>query len=112
CIAVARKARAEYWPQKNSPAAFQRAFQMENTENLDYVANYVDDLGSVVDLDIVRSSGLRIGADPLGGASVDFWAAIAEDSDLSLTVVHADDDPTWSFMTLDWDDNILMDFAS
>ena len=92
--------------------AFQRAFHLENTENFDYVSNYVDDLGSVIDLDIIRSSGLRIGADPLGGASVDYWAAIAEDYDLNLTVVHPDIDPTWSFMTLDWDENIRMDCSS
>jgi phosphoglucomutase len=102
---------ADGW-EKIPRTGFQRAFHLENTENFDYVANYVDDLGSVVDLDIVRSSGLRIGADPLGGASVDFWAAIAEDYDLNLTVVHPDVDPTWSFMTLDWDENIRMDCSS
>jgi phosphoglucomutase len=92
--------------------AFQRAFHLENTENFDYVSNYVDDLESVIDLDAIRSSGLKIGADPLGGASVDYWAAIAEDYDLNLTVVHPDVDPTWSFMTLDWDENIRMDCSS
>ena len=102
---------ADGW-EKIPRTGFQRAFHLENTENFDYVANYVDDLGSVVDLDIVRSSGLRIGADPLGGASVDFWAAIAEDYDLNLTVVHPDVDPTWSFMTLDWDESIRMDCSS
>ncbi|UVI36614.1 phosphoglucomutase (alpha-D-glucose-1,6-bisphosphate-dependent) [Brevibacterium spongiae] len=91
---------------------FQRAFHLENTENFDYVSNYVDDLESVIDLDVIRSSGLKIGADPLGGASVDYWAAIAEDYDLNLTVVHPDVDPTWSFMTLDWDENIRMDCSS
>ncbi|WP_166969587.1 phosphoglucomutase (alpha-D-glucose-1,6-bisphosphate-dependent) [Brevibacterium atlanticum] len=92
--------------------AFQRAFHLGNTENFDYVSNYVDDLGSIIDLDIIRSSGLKIGADPLGGASVDYWAAIAEDYDLNLDVVHPDVDPTWSFMTLDWDENIRMDCSS
>ncbi|KAB1946300.1 phosphoglucomutase (alpha-D-glucose-1,6-bisphosphate-dependent) [Brevibacterium linens] len=91
---------------------FQRAFHLENTENFDYVSNYVDDLESVIDLDVIRSSGLKIGADPLGGASVDYWAAIAEDYDLNLDVVHPDIDPTWSFMTLDWDENIRMDCSS
>lgn len=91
---------------------FQRAFHLENTENFDYVSNYVDDLESVIDLDVIRSSGLKIGADPLGGASVDYWAAIAEDYDLNLDVVHPDVDPTWSFMTLDWDENIRMDCSS
>lgn len=93
-------------------APFQRAFHLENTENFDYVSNYVDDLESVIDLDVIRSSGLKIGADPLGGASVDYWAAIAEDYDLNLDVVHPDVDPTWSFMTLDWDENIRMDCSS
>jgi phosphoglucomutase len=102
---------ADGW-EKIPRTAFQRAFHLENTENFDYVSNYVDDLGSVIDLDIIRSSGLKIGADPLGGASVDYWAAIAEDYDLNLDVVHPDIDPTWSFMTLDWDENIRMDCSS
>lgn len=91
---------------------FQRAFHLENTENFDFISNYVGDLTSVIDMDLIRDSGLRIGADPLGGASVDYWAAIAEDFDLNLTVVHPDLDPTWSFMTLDWDENIRMDCSS
>lgn len=102
---------AEGW-EKIPRAPFQRAFHLENTENFDYVSNYVDDLESVIDLDVIRSSGLKIGADPLGGASVDYWAAIAEDYDLNLDVVHPDVDPTWSFMTLDWDENIRMDCSS
>ncbi|MGC2941000.1 MULTISPECIES: phosphoglucomutase (alpha-D-glucose-1,6-bisphosphate-dependent) [unclassified Brevibacterium] len=102
---------AEGW-EKIPRTAFQRAFHLENTENFDYVSNYVDDLESVIDLDVIRTSGLKIGADPLGGASVDFWAATAEDYDLNLDVVHPDVDPTWSFMTLDWDENIRMDCSS
>lgn len=92
--------------------SFQRAFHLENTENFDFISNYVGDLSSVIDMDLIRDSGLKIGADPLGGASVDYWAAIAEDFDLNLTVVHPDIDPTWSFMTLDWDENIRMDCSS
>ena len=92
--------------------SFQRAFHLENTENFDFISNYVGDLSSVIDMDLIRDSGLRIGADPLGGASVDYWAAIAEDFDLNLTVVHPELDPTWSFMTLDWDENIRMDCSS
>ncbi|SDR72545.1 phosphoglucomutase [Brevibacterium siliguriense] len=102
---------SEGW-EKIPRTSFQRAFHLENTENFDYVSNYVDDLESVIDLDVIRSSGLKIGADPLGGASVDYWAAIAEDYDLNLDVVHPDVDPTWSFMTLDWDENIRMDCSS
>ena len=92
--------------------SFQRAFHLENTENFDFISNYVGDLSSVIDMDLIRDSGLRIGADPLGGASVDYWAAIAEDFDLNLTGVHPELDPTWSFMTLDWDENIRMDCSS
>ncbi|SDD35142.1 phosphoglucomutase [Geodermatophilus telluris] len=78
----------------------------------DYVAAYVDDLPAVLDLDAVRDAGVRIGADPLGGASVDYWAAIAERHRLDLTVVNPLVDPTWRFMTLDWDGRIRMDCSS
>jgi phosphoglucomutase len=78
----------------------------------DFLATYVEDLPSVVDLDAVRESGVRIGADPLGGASVDYWAAIAERHRLDLTVVNPLVDPTWRFMTLDWDGKIRMDCSS
>ncbi|MBC7374003.1 MAG: alpha-D-glucose phosphate-specific phosphoglucomutase, partial [Frankiales bacterium] len=78
----------------------------------DFLAAYVDDLPSVVDLDAVRDAGLRLGADPLGGASVDYWGAIAERHRLDLTVVNPVVDPTWRFMTLDWDGKIRMDCSS
>ncbi len=78
----------------------------------DYLAAYVDDLPSVVDLDAVREAGVRIGADPLGGASVDYWGEIAERHRLDLTVVNPVVDPTWRFMTLDWDGRIRMDCSS
>ena len=81
-------------------------------EPYDYVATYVDDLPTVVDLDAVRDAGIHIGADPLGGASVDYWAAIAERHRLDLTVVNPLVDPTWRFMTLDWDGKIRMDCSS
>ncbi|MGY1832127.1 phosphoglucomutase (alpha-D-glucose-1,6-bisphosphate-dependent) [Geodermatophilus sp. SYSU D01180] len=81
-------------------------------QRYDYVATYVDDLPAVLDLDAVRSAGVRIGADPLGGASVDYWAAIAERHRLDLTVVNPLVDPTWRFMTLDWDGKIRMDCSS
>ena len=73
---------------------------------------YVDDLPSVLDLDAVREAGIRIGADPLGGASVDYWGEIAERHRLDLTVVNPLVDPTWRFMTLDWDGKIRMDCSS
>ncbi len=78
----------------------------------DFLGTYVDDLPNVVDLEAVRDAGVRIGADPLGGASVDYWGAIAERHRLDLTVVNPLVDPTWRFMTLDWDEKIRMDCSS
>ncbi|WP_238072501.1 phosphoglucomutase, partial [Rhodococcus zopfii] len=78
----------------------------------DFLAAYIDDLPNVVDLDAVRAAGVRIGADPLGGASVDYWAAIAERHRLDLTVVNPLVDATWRFMTLDTDGKIRMDCSS
>jgi phosphoglucomutase len=78
----------------------------------DFMAAYVDDLPNVLDLDAIRSAGVRIGADPLGGASVDYWGAIAERHGLDLTVVNPLVDATWRFMTLDWDGKIRMDCSS
>jgi len=78
----------------------------------DFLGTYVDDLPNVVDLAAIKGAGVRIGADPLGGASVDYWAAIAERHGLDLTVVNPLVDPTWRFMTLDWDGKIRMDCSS
>ncbi|MCF7549155.1 phosphoglucomutase (alpha-D-glucose-1,6-bisphosphate-dependent) [Pseudonocardia sp. WMMC193] len=78
----------------------------------DFLDAYVSDLGSVVDLDAVRGAGVVLGADPLGGASVDYWGAIAERYKLDLTVVNPTVDPTFAFMTLDWDGKIRMDCSS
>jgi len=78
----------------------------------DFLGTYVDDLPSVVDIDAIRDAGVRIGADPLGGASVDYWSAIADRHRLDLTVVNPLVDPTWRFMTLDWDGKIRMDCSS
>ena len=78
----------------------------------DYLDMYVCDLGLVLDLETIRGAGVRIGADPLGGASVDYWGAIGEQYDLSLTVVNPSVDPAWSFMTLDHDGKIRMDCSS
>jgi phosphoglucomutase len=78
----------------------------------DFLGTYVDDLPNVVDLDRVRDAGVRIGADPLGGASVAYWAEIADRHRLDLTVVDPTVDPTWRFMTLDWDGKIRMDCSS
>jgi phosphoglucomutase len=89
-----------------------RARAVETTSAYDFLGTYVDDLPSVLDLDAVRAAGVRIGADPLGGASVDYWGAIAERHRLDLTVVNPLVDPTWRFMTLDWDGKIRMDCSS
>lgn len=77
-----------------------------------YVDSYVADLRNVVDMDAIKKAGLRIGADPMGGASVDYWAAIAEHYDLDLTVVNPAVDGTFRFMTLDTDGLIRMDCSS
>lgn len=78
----------------------------------DFLGTYVDDLPSVIDLEAIRAAGVRIGADPLGGASVAYWGAIAERHHLDLTVVNPLVDPAWPFMTLDWDGKIRMDCSS
>src|SRR4029453_13193471 len=78
----------------------------------DFLGDYVDDLPNVLDLDAVREAGVRIGADPLGGASVDYGGEIAERHRLDLTVGNPLVDPTWRFMTLDWDGKIRMDCSS
>lgn len=81
-------------------------------QTYDFMGAYVDDLPNVVDLAAVKEAGVRIGADPLGGAAVDYWGAIAERHGLDLTVVNPLVDPTWRFMTLDWDGKIRMDCSS
>ena len=89
-----------------------RARAAGSTSTYDFLGAYVDDLPSVLDLDAVREAGVRIGADPLGGASVDYWGEIADRHRLDLTVVNPLVDPTWRFMTLDWDGKIRMDCSS
>ncbi|MGO9224129.1 phosphoglucomutase (alpha-D-glucose-1,6-bisphosphate-dependent) [Mycobacterium sp.] len=78
----------------------------------DYLGNYVDDLPNVVDVEAIRAAGVRIGADPLGGASVDYWGEIGQRHGLDLTVVNPLVDATWRFMTLDHDGKIRMDCSS
>ncbi|MDR0432311.1 MAG: phosphoglucomutase (alpha-D-glucose-1,6-bisphosphate-dependent) [Bifidobacteriaceae bacterium] len=82
------------------------------TGRFDFLDTYVRELGSAIDIEAIRSAGIRIGADPLGGASVDYWGAIGERYGLDLTVVNDKVDPTWYFMTLDWDGKIRMDCSS
>ncbi|WSQ07123.1 phosphoglucomutase (alpha-D-glucose-1,6-bisphosphate-dependent) [Streptomyces sp. NBC_01231] len=91
---------------------YTRALSAEGTGRYDFLGAYVADLPGVLDLDAIRAAGVRIGADPLGGASVGYWGRIAEQHGLDLTVVNPLADPTWRFMTLDWDGKIRMDCSS
>ncbi|MGQ5636085.1 MULTISPECIES: phosphoglucomutase (alpha-D-glucose-1,6-bisphosphate-dependent) [unclassified Streptomyces] len=91
---------------------YERALAAQTTGRYDFLTAYVGDLPSVLDLDAVRAAGVRIGADPLGGASVAYWGRIAEQHGIDLTVVNPHTDPTWRFMTLDWDGRIRMDCSS
>ncbi|MFJ8604282.1 phosphoglucomutase (alpha-D-glucose-1,6-bisphosphate-dependent) [Streptomyces shenzhenensis] len=91
---------------------YARALAAATTGRYDFLGRYVADLPSVLDLDAIRAAGVRIGADPLGGASVAYWGRIAEEHGLDLTVVNPHTDPTWRFMTLDWDGQIRMDCSS
>jgi phosphoglucomutase len=81
-------------------------------DSYDFLGTYVDDLPAVLDIDRIREAGVRIGADPLGGASVAYWGEIADRHRLDLTVVNPLVDATWRFMTLDWDEKIRMDCSS
>ena len=78
----------------------------------DFLRGYVGDLANIIDIEAIKSAGVRIGADPLGGASVEYWGAIRDVYGLDLTVVNPGVDPTWRFMTLDWDGKIRMDPSS
>ncbi|MDO5747508.1 MAG: phosphoglucomutase (alpha-D-glucose-1,6-bisphosphate-dependent) [Actinomycetaceae bacterium] len=78
----------------------------------DFKNTYIDDLESIIDMKAIRDARVRIGADPLGGAAVDYWSAIGDRYGLELTVVNPKVDPAWSFMTLDWDGKIRMDCSS
>jgi len=89
-----------------------RMAEPSGVETYDFRGNYVADLENIIDVKAIRDSGIRIGADPLGGASVNYWQAIADRYDLDLTVVNPDVDPAWGFMTLDWDGKIRMDPSS
>ena len=91
---------------------YARAKAADTTGRYDFLDAYVSALGQVVDLEAVRAAGVRIGADPLGGASVGYWGEIGERFGLDLTVVNPAVDPTFRFMTLDWDGKIRMDCSS
>lgn len=92
--------------------SYERARTATTTHRHDYLAVYVNDLSNVIDIDAIRDARLSIGVDPLGGAGVGYWDPIAERYGLRLTVINAEVDPTFRFMTLDWDGKIRMDCSS
>lgn len=91
---------------------FEQAITSDLVERFDYREHYVADLSNVIDFDIIRSSGVRLGIDPLGGASVNYWPLMNEKYGLSIDVVRPEVDPTWRFMTIDHDGKIRMDPSS
>ena len=92
--------------------AFEKAVVASTTHRHNYMNAYIHDLGNIIDMELIRDSKIRMGVDPLGGAGVHYWAPIAEHYKLDLTVVNKDVDPTFSFMTVDWDGQIRMDPSS
>jgi phosphoglucomutase len=91
---------------------YERALKAETTHEYDFVTPYVNDLEKIIDLDIIRDSGIHLGVDPLGSSNVAYWEPIAARYGLNLTVINPKVDPTFSFMTLDWDGKIRMDCSS
>ena len=91
---------------------YERALTASTTHRHDFLKAYVSDLGSVIDMDAIRAGGIRMGADPMGGAGVHYWRRIAEQYRLDLTVVSEEIDPAFQFMSLDWDGRIRMDPSS
>ena len=92
--------------------SFEKALVASTTHRHDYLNNYISDLSGVIDMDVIRNSDIRLGVDPLGGAGVHYWEPIAERFKLNLTVVNKAVDPTFRFMTVDWDGQIRMDPSS
>ncbi|HWK07342.1 MAG TPA: phosphoglucomutase (alpha-D-glucose-1,6-bisphosphate-dependent) [Puia sp.] len=92
--------------------SYAQALHAATTHRYDYLHNYINELDKVLDMEKLRSSGIRIGVDPLGGAGVHYWEPIAEKYKLNLTVVNKIVDPTFNFMTVDWDGQIRMDPSS
>jgi phosphoglucomutase len=92
--------------------SFSKALKASTTETHDFMAEYVGDLSKVIDFDVIRGSKLNLGVDPLGGASVHYWGPIRDRYGLNLTVLNETVDPTFRFMTLDWDGRIRMDPSS
>jgi len=92
--------------------SLEKALSASTTHRYDYLNTYIDELAQVVDMDIIRESKISLGVDPLGGAGVHYWEPIAERYRLNLTVVNKAVDPTFRFMTVDWDGQIRMDPSS
>lgn len=91
---------------------YDQAMGADCVQTHDFLGQYVRDLDTVIDMEAIRESGLSFAVDPLGGAGVDYWTAIADHYDLPLEVLRTEVDPTFKFMTLDWDGNIRMDPSS
>lgn len=91
---------------------FEQAIHSDLVEGFDYREHYVSDLANVIDFDVIRSSGVRLGIDPLGGASVHYWPLMNEKYNLDIGIVRPDVDPTWRFMTIDHDGKIRIDPSS
>ncbi|MGQ0763849.1 MAG: phosphoglucomutase (alpha-D-glucose-1,6-bisphosphate-dependent) [Acidobacteriota bacterium] len=91
---------------------FEKALHVSTTHRHEFLNSYINDLGNVIDMDSIRGGKVKIGVDPLGGAGVHYWARIAERYRLNLTVVNEPVDPTFRFMTVDWDGQIRMDPSS
>jgi phosphoglucomutase len=91
---------------------YEKALRAPTTHRYDFLSAYVTDLGNVIDMDVIRSAGLKLGVDPLGGAGVHYWGAIAERYGLNLTITNPLVDPTFRFMDVDWDGRIRMDPSS
>ena len=92
--------------------SFNKAIQASTTHRFDFLTTYVNDLGSIIDMEVIRHSKIRMGVDPLGGAGVHYWEPIAERYKLDVTIVNKIVDPAFSFMTVDWDGQIRMDPSS
>lgn len=92
--------------------SLQKALKASTTHHYDYLSAYVNDLGKVIDMEAIRSAGVQMGADPLGGAGVNYWSRIADQYKLDLTVVSTEVDHTFRFMSLDWDGKVRMDPSS
>ena len=91
---------------------YEQALRADTTDTYDFLGHYVNDLDAVLDMELIRESGLSLAVDPLGGAGVAYWSAIADTYNLPLEVLRTDVDPTFRFMTLDWDGKIRMDPSS